>query len=85
MNDMASHIREQFPDKKDSINLLMAKDPEFRVLCDDYHACVKALRYWVGSKEPEAETRVSEYRTLVRELQDEISQALAAPKPEPLD
>lgn len=63
---------------------LLAEDPEFPALCEDYEDCVKALRYWIQSKAPEAETRVTEYRTLVRELRDEIAQALEArPMPQP--
>jgi len=73
---MTRHIREQFPDKTHTIDLLVAKDPEFLDLCEDHDACVDALRYWAKSKEPEAETRVNEYRALVRELQEEITQAL---------
>ena len=85
MNDKARHIRERFPDKTHTIDLLMAEDPEFLTLCEDYDACVNALRYWAKSKEPEAETRVNEYRTLVRELQEEIAQALEALEPRRLD
>jgi len=75
---MARHIRNRFPDKKHSIDLLMAKDPEFLNLCEDHDACVDALRYWAGSEKPEAETRANEYHILVRDLQEEIAQALAA-------
>jgi hypothetical protein len=81
MNDKAHHILERFPDQRDRIALLMAKDPEFRSICEDYEDCVNALRYWVQSKEPDAETRSIEYRTLILELEEEITQALAAPKP----
>ena len=63
----------------------MAQDPEFRAICEDYDACINALRYWIKSKEPEAEIRVKEYRALVRELQEEITQALVALKPRRLD
>ena len=76
MNDKARHIRERFPDKKHSLNLLMAEDSEFLAMCEDYDACVNALRYWTESKEPEAKTRVNEYRALVRDLEEEIAQAL---------
>ena len=76
MNDKAYHIREQFSDQEYTIDLLMAGDPEFFTLCEDYEACVNALRYWTGSQEPEAETRVNEYRALVQELHEEIGQAL---------
>jgi hypothetical protein len=76
MNDKARHIRERFSDKKHSLDLLMAEDPEFLALCEDYDACVNALRYWAESKDPEAETRVNEYRVLVRDLEEEITQFL---------
>ena len=54
-------------------------------MCEDYDVCVDDLRYWSDSKEPEAKTRVNEYRVLVRELQEEITQALVALKPRRLD
>ena len=78
---MACHIRERFPDKKHRIDLLMAEDPEFPDLCEDYDACVDALRYWAKSEKPEAETRVNEYHALVRELEEEITQVLVALEP----
>ena len=85
MDDKTRHIREQFSDKKPSIDLLMAEDPEFLALCEDYDACVDALRYWAKSEAPEAETRDNEYRVLVRDLEEEITQFLAALEPRRLD
>ena len=82
---MTRHIRERFPDKTHAIDLLVAKDPEFLDLCEDHEACVDALRYWAKSEKPEAETRIDEYRALVRELQEEIAQALEALKARRLD
>ena len=81
VNDKTRHIRERFPDKSHSIDLLMAKDCEFLALIEDHDACVNALRYWTQSKAPEAETRVNDYRTLIEELEEEITQVLAAKKP----
>jgi len=78
VNNMARHIRSQFPDQKHHIDLLMAKDPEFLDLCEDHDACVDALHYWAKSEKPEAETRANEYHILVQDLQEEITQALAA-------
>lgn len=78
MNNKARHIRERFPDKSHIIDLLMAEDSEFLTLCEDYDDCVYALRYWAKSKAPEAETRVNEYRTLIEELEEEITQVLVA-------
>ncbi len=80
MNDKTYHIQEQFPDKSDTIALLAAEDPEFRALCEDYDDCINALRYWEQSKETEHKTRVDEYRNLVRELEEEIIQALVVLK-----
>jgi hypothetical protein len=80
-NPKIRRIRELYPEKKDILDLLMAKDPEFFTLCEDYDTCLNALKHWSESQAPEAETRVSEYRTLLRELQEEILQTLEAKKP----
>jgi hypothetical protein len=82
---MARHLRERFPHKKHTLDLLMAKDPEFFDLCQDHDACVDALRYWAKSEKPEAKTRVKEYTVLVRELLEEITQTLVALEPRRLD
>ena len=76
MNDKARHIRERFPDEKQRIDFLMAKDSEFPALSEDYDICVTALRYWAGSDAPESESRVIEYHTLIKELEGEVSQYL---------
>ena len=76
MTDKQRHILKQFPEKSHTITHLMDEDPEFRGLCEDYDVCVKALRHWEKSKEPEAKTRVDEYRILVKELEGEIRAAL---------
>lgn len=76
VNDKAQFIRERFPNNNDTIDCLLAEDPEFLDLCEDYEACVNALRYWSDSCAPEAETRVDEYSTLVRELEEEITRII---------
>lgn len=81
MSDRARHIREHFPNQKDRIDHLMAQDSEFLSLCEDYDACVDALRYWAAANGPEAENRVIEYHTLIKELEEEISQYLVVIKP----
>lgn len=85
MNDKAGYIRERFPNHHHRIDLLMAVDTEFLALSEDYDTCVNALRYWIGSKEPEAKTRADEYRILVGVLEEEITQVLAGPQPRRLD
>ena len=76
MENQPHYIRERFPDQKPRIDFLMANDSEFLALIEDYDICITALRYWAGSDEPEAESRVIEYHTLIAELEQEISQYL---------
>ena len=78
MNDKPRHILEKFREDSFTVARFMERDEEFLALCEDYDACVDALRYWAKSKDPEAKTRVNEYRTLVRELEEVITQALVA-------
>jgi hypothetical protein len=59
----------------------MAQDSEFFALSEDYDTCVNALRYWAQSNAPESENRVIEYHTLIKELEEEITQMLAALEP----
>jgi hypothetical protein len=76
MNDKLHHILGKFPEKNHTIAHFLEKDPEFLTLCEDYGTCIDALRYWEQSKEVEAKTRVSEYRTLAQEIEEEIKAAL---------
>ena len=75
---MERHIQERFPDKKQSIEQLMAEDPEFLALCEDYDVCVNALQYWAKSRDPEAEIRINEYRTIARQIEEEVIESLLA-------
>ena len=77
---MAHHIRKRFSDQKYSIDQLMAKDSEFLSLCDDYDACINAIQYWTKSKESEAENMIDEFRNIVRELEEEVIEALITQK-----
>ena len=76
MNSEMYHIRKRFPEKSETIDIFMAENPEFRTICEDYDDCFHAWQYWAHSKEPEAETRVNEYRTLIKKLENEILEAL---------
>ena len=70
------HILERFPDKSHLLTYHMAVDPDFYDLCQDYEACVKALRYWSSSSDPNASTRIVEYRAIVSELEQDIVKEL---------
>ena len=78
MKSKSLYVYERFPDKIRAIKSLLAEDPEFLDLCEDYHDCIHALRHWTFSNGPESESRFHEYLTLVRELEMEIMQVLYA-------
>ena len=80
MNDKTHHIMERFPNETHNLSLLMAGNPEFLALSEDYDACINALRYWEKSQEPEAESRFVEYSILAQELEKEVAEALMALK-----
>ena len=69
-------ILRRFPNKRDTLTRLMAEDSEFLDLCEDYDACVIALRHWTASNAPESASRADEYATLVRELKEEIEETI---------
>ena len=78
MNTLTRPIKERFPDQKYSIDRLVAQDPEFLSLCEDYDACINALKYWTRSKAPEAEAMIDEFSKIARELEEEVIEALIA-------
>ena len=80
MNSETYHIRERFPDQKYSIDQLMAKNPEFLSVCDDYDACINAIQYWRQSNEPEAAIMIDEFRDIAQELEEEVVEALITMK-----
>ena len=80
IRDKAHHIKERFPDDRHTIDLLMMQDPDFCAICEDHDACVNALNYWIDSDAPEADLRVGEYRTLIKDLEKEAAQAIGALK-----
>lgn len=81
MNATTLHILNRFSNQRDRLVLLMAENLDFYSLCQDYEACVYALEHWARSDEPEAKIRIDEYRTLVRELEDEVAHKIRSLKP----
>ena len=78
MGDKLQKILRRFPNKCEIIRRLIAKNPDFRTICEDYGDCINALQYWRQSSASQAEDRVNEYQTLVDELEKEIVEALVA-------
>ena len=51
-------------------------NPDFRTLCEDYGDAVRALERWSNSTQAEVPQRTTEYRRLVKELEQEIQDHL---------
>jgi hypothetical protein len=52
------------------------KNPDFRLLCEDYGDAAEALERWSHSTDAMSPQRVLEYRRLVEELEKEIQNHL---------
>ena len=76
MTDKALLILKQLSEKSHTIVRLIEENSELLAICEDYDVCIKALKHWEQSEEPEAKTRVNEYKTLIKELEKEIREAL---------
>jgi hypothetical protein len=63
---------DRFPEKKENIKTLFEENESFKTLCEDYHQCAEALRFWNQSSSEDAPARVREYRALLQELEEEI-------------
>jgi len=71
-----SGLLERFSSRELEIHRLCARDAEFRGVCEDYEVAFKALEHW---ERVEGESvRAVEYRDLVGEIADEITERLDA-------
>jgi len=66
----------RFPARALEIRRLCARDEDFRCVCEDYDAAVKALGHWEGVEHNAA--RAAQYRQLTEELAEEIAALLDA-------
>lgn len=55
------------------------RNPEFRLLCEDYGDAVGALERWERAGDPVSRHKASEYRQLVEDLGREIEDHLRLP------
>ena len=68
MSDAGSAAIRHFPEHREAIETLSARDPGFRSLCKDLREVEVALSRWKWSLSPAREERVVEYEALVAEL-----------------
>jgi hypothetical protein len=72
-------VVDRFPDHELAIRRRFLVDAEFCSICENYKACVAAVRHWEVAGNLE---RAEEYRQLTREIEEEILVALAGAVPE---
>lgn len=71
-------IMQRFPDHKDLLRYMYLHNETFQTICDDYRKCISARDHWTQSRHELAPNRYREYKELMRELESEIQQRLAA-------
>jgi hypothetical protein len=69
-------IVERFPEKKEAVERLFECNESFQSMCEEYEACLAALRYWRESSLPEAPDFRNEFSSLLGELEEEILENL---------
>jgi len=70
-------VAERYPEKKEAVKRLFESDQLFQSLCEEYEACMKAVRYWRESSLPAAPDFTNEFSTLLGELEVEILEYLS--------
>jgi len=69
-------VVERFPGQTETLKRLFESNQSFQSLCDEYEACLTALRYWRESNLPEATNFRNEFSSLLSELEEEINEHL---------
>lgn len=71
------HVLERFPARQEQIRRLYLRDDRFRAICEDFALSVASLRWFEGRPDALLRPEIDDYRTLLRELEDEIGGYLA--------
>jgi len=73
LNIQLSIIKEMFPDQKEYIGELYAKDEEFRSLCDDYSTCIRFLHKFKKEFSEKVDS-IDEFENARKMLEKELSE-----------
>jgi len=76
-----ARIRRLFPERADHVARLALKDETFRGLCEDYGMALEALFRLELRNHPLDVERLVEYRTLIRDLEQELREELGRTDP----
>jgi len=72
-----------FPRQAEDIARLALRSDAFRTICEDHGMAVEALRRLETRNHPLDLEKIVEYRTLIRDLEQELRDALANDVPQP--
>ncbi len=65
-----------FPQHWQAINRLLATDPAFQEICEDYEDAYHALKHWHTSEADFSDQMVASYEQLLKEVAEEIADIL---------
>jgi hypothetical protein len=69
-------VIKRFRDRRNAVQQKYRASESFRLICQNYQKCTEALDHWAKSEHEEAPDRRLEYSVLLKELEEEIIQAL---------
>jgi hypothetical protein len=68
----------RFPECRRAIEVMIARDEDFRLLCDDLAEAEAAQSLWQNSSSPKRDQILAEYEALVASLAAELKAALGS-------
>jgi hypothetical protein len=71
-----AQVMERFPEWTASLQRLALIDPEFREICEEYALARKSLAGFEARLDAAERPEVGEYRTIIAEIETEISRRL---------
>ena len=77
MINIKGHLSELFPESWQQLNDLRATDDDFRIICDDYEACMQLINTNTQANALSSEL-VKEYKELCSSLESEMAYYLKA-------
>jgi hypothetical protein len=70
-------VVERFPERMELVRRLYLSDEQFRSICEDFSLSIASLRRFERRPDAHVRPEVDDYRTVLRELEDEIRGYLA--------
>jgi len=70
------HAILRFPARGEAIRLAYLQDERFRAICEDLDLALASLRRFEARPDADRRPEIDEYRTVLRELEDELREYL---------